>query len=605
MANRIPEELIEKIRLDNDIVDVVSEYVQLKKQGRNYFGLCPFHGENTPSFSVAPEKQIYHCFGCGSGGNVLTFIMNIEGLDFIEAAQHLAKRSNTELPLMERSEESTPSEGANHEIRKAFDLLKKYYHHLLVNTKDGREGLEYLDDRGFTRDVIETFGLGYAQDSWESTTIFLKKRGYSLNKMTEAGILATRQDGEAVDRFRHRIMFPIWNYRGETIAFGGRVIGDDSPKYLNSPESPIFRKSQTLYGFHLARKAMRRESVAILFEGYVDVIAAWSAGVHNGVATLGTALTEEQAGILRRTVDTVIICYDGDDAGITASDRAAKLLQQVGCQVKVALLPESMDPDDYIRAYGAESFQTGVIGASVTYMSYKMRMLRRGKNLQEAGDRIQYIEEVLTEVANLSKAVEREHYLNQLADEFSMSLDTLKDEQRRIYYQLRKSKDNQSFQRDNKQQKPLLIQKKLLPAFHNAERYLLAHMFQDYLISEKVQERVGCSFNIDVHNAIAVMLYGYYEESDRLDIGDFMQRIEDEQIRNLVSDIAMLDVSEEVSDEALEDYIRLILNHPKWQEIQHIERELREAERLQDFEMAAQIAMKMHELKKQLKRSSL
>ncbi|WLR49873.1 DNA primase [Bacillus tianshenii] len=602
MTNRIPEDTIEKIRSENDIVDVVSEYVQLKKQGRNYFGLCPFHGEKTPSFSVAPDKQIYHCFGCGAGGNVISFIMNIEGQEFPEAAKMLADRANIELPQFEQSDRYADSPSGTNETRKAHDLLKKFYHHLLVNTKEGRRGLEYLKDRGFTNDVIEAFELGYAPDSWETTAVFLEKRGFQLDKMSAAGILAQRQqDGVYYDRFRERVMFPIWNQRGDVIAFGGRAIGDGNPKYLNSPETDLFKKGRNLYGFHLARKTMRKESTAVLFEGYIDVISAWSAGVTNGVATLGTSLTEEQADLLHRLVDTVIICYDSDDAGMDAADRAAKMLQATGCQVKVAVMPDGMDPDDYIRKHGAESFRKGVIGASLTYMSYKMRLLRKGKNFQEAGDRIQYIEDILKEITKLSKAVEREHYLKQLADEFSISLDTLKDEQRRIYYQTRKSKDNPSFERNNKHQYKVLTQKKLLPAFHNAERYLLAHMLQDAYIAEKIQDEIACSFNIDEHNAIAIMLYAYYEEHDTLEISDFMHRIEDEGLRNLVSDLAMLEVNAEVSEHELSDYIRCVLDHPRWKEVHEFEQEKKEAERQQDIVRAAQIGMKIIELKKQLK----
>lgn len=604
MTNRIPEDVIEKIRLENDIVEIVSEYVQLKKQGRNYFGLCPFHGENTPSFSVAPDKQIYHCFGCGAGGNVISFIMNIEGQEFPEALRMLAERANIALPQLEQQDKYVELSANTSDSRKAHELLKKFYHHLLVNTKEGRNGLEYLQARGFTNEAIQTFELGYAPDAWEATAVFLEKRGFKLEKMAETGILSKRQQGEGYyDRFRQRVMFPIWSHRGEVIAFGGRALGEGNPKYLNSPETDIFKKGQTLYGFHLARKTMRKESTAVLFEGYADVISAWSAGIRNGIATLGTSLTEEQAQILHRVVDTVVICYDSDDAGMEAADRAATILQRIGCQVKVAVMPDGMDPDDYIRKHGSESFRKSVIGASLTYMSYKMRLLRKGKNLQEAGDRIQYIEETLQEITNLSKAVEREHYLKQLADEFSMSFDTLKDEQHRIYRQMQKSKGKQSVERNSVHHHKILTGKKLLPAFHNAERYLLAHMIQDPYIAEKIQDEIGCSFNIDAHNAIAIMLYAYYADYSAMDISKFMQRIEDEDLRSLVSELAMLDVNSDVSEQELSDYIRRILDHPKWKDIYAFEQEKKEAERRQEVERAAQIAMQIIELKKQLKHS--
>ena len=604
MGNRIPEETIEEIRNKVDIVDVISEYIQLKKQGRNYFGLCPFHGEKTPSFSVSADKQIYHCFGCGAGGNVFSFLMNIENCTFMEAAATLAEKVHINLPIQNEGSPFSEKSPDYAEMFRAHDLLQKFYHHLLVNTKEGTMAIEYLQQRGFTEDVINSFKIGYAPNTWDAASRFLEKRGFNLHEMAKAGLIVRKDsDGTYFDRFRDRIMFPIWDNQGRTIAFGGRILYEGEPKYLNSPETKIFNKSKTLYGLHLARPEIRKKQQVVLFEGYVDVIAAHRAGVENGVASLGTSLTDEQANIIRRNTENVTICYDSDNAGINAAYRAATILTNAGCTVRVAKMPEGLDPDDYIRAYGYESFQNNVIGTSLTLMAFKIEYLRRGKNLQDEGELVAYIEEVLKEISLLPKAVERDRYLRALSEEFSISLDALKSEQYQIYRRLRKNKDISAFNRNNNNNfsKKIVAKKKLLPAYYNAERMILSHMLRSEEITLKVKEQIGCSFNIDVHNAIALFVYGYFEEGNVPDVGAILQRIEDEQLRRIVSELAMLNININMSDEELSDYIKQVLNYPKWLKIKDIETEKLEALKQQDIITAAQLAKKIIEMKKHLK----
>ncbi len=604
MGNRIPEETIEEIRNKVDIVDVISEYIQLKKQGRNYFGLCPFHGEKTPSFSVSADKQIYHCFGCGAGGNVFSFLMNIENYTFMEAAATLAEKVHINLPIQNEGSPFSEKSPDYAEMFRAHDLLQKFYHHLLVNTKEGTVAIEYLQQRGFTEEVINRFKIGYAPNTWDAASRFLEKRGFNLHEMAKAGLIVRKDsDGTYFDRFRDRIMFPIWDNQGRTIAFGGRILYEGEPKYLNSPETKIFNKSKTLYGLHLARPEIRKKQQVILFEGYVDVIAAHRAGVENGVASLGTSLTDEQANIIRRNTENVTICYDSDNAGINAAYRAASVLTNAGCTVRVSKMPEGFDPDDYIRTYGYESFQNNVIGTSLTLMVFKIEFLRRGKNLQDEGELVSYIEEVLKEISLLPKAVERDRYLRALSEEFSISLDALKSEQYQIYRRLRKNKDISAFNRNNNNNntKKIVAKKKLLPAYYNAERILLAHMLRSEDITIKVKEQIGCSFNIDVHNAVALFVYGYFEEGNAPDVGAILQRIEDEQLRRIVSELAMLNININISDEELSDYIKQVLNYPKWLKIKEIETEKLEALKQQDIITAAQLAKKIIEMKKQLK----
>src|SRR5699024_4673040 len=368
MYKGITESAVEDVRHQNDIVEVVEEYVQLKKQGRNYFGLCPFHDEKSPSFSVNNEKQIFHCFGCGKGGNVITFMMEKEAFPFQEAVRFLADRAGISIALPNNTTESTSEESAT--ILSSHDWLAKYYHHLLKYADNGKKGLEYLTERGITEATIEEFQLGFSPRESELTVQFLKNKGFHTQSLIKIGLLATSDNTSFRDVFRGRIIFPIKNHLGRPVAFGGRAFQEEEPKYLNSPEHELFHKGSLLYHFHAAKNHIRKQNQAIIFEGYMDVIAAHQAGIKNGVATLGTSLTTQQAKLLKRYVDTVVICYDGDEAGIQASFEAANILHQQGCTVKIAQVKDKMDPDDYIQMFGGKQFVEQVIDLSDSYFSF-------------------------------------------------------------------------------------------------------------------------------------------------------------------------------------------------------------------------------------------
>ncbi|PLR68168.1 DNA primase [Bacillus sp. UMB0893] len=601
MTNRIPDEIIEKIQQSADIVDVVSEYVQLKKQGRNHFGLCPFHGEKSPSFSVSHDKQIYHCFGCGAGGNVFSFLMQIEGYSFVEAALALADKLHIDLPDQINPVQPKDANSENEKMIEAHELLKKFYHHLLVNTNEGQAALDYLTSRGFTKESIEQFEIGYALDSWDFVAKFLTKRGYNPQLMEKAGLLVKKSSSDQyLDRFRNRIMFPIVDHGGRPIAFSGRVLGKEQPKYLNSPETPIFNKSKVLYNFHNARVHIRKNQQVVLFEGFADVISAVRSGVQHSIATMGTSLTEAQAKIIKRNAGDVIICYDSDSAGLEATLRASKTLAAAGCKMRVAALPDGTDPDDYIRTHGPEKFKKDVIGASITLMAFKMQFFRKGKNLQDEGQRLQYIEEILKELSLLENPVEIELYLKQLSGEFSLSMDVLKS-------QMQEKKLNKKPEREKEQQTALAAsafkpqQRRLLPAFHNAERLLIAHMLRNREIAQKVLDRIGLQFNIEEHRAIITYLYAYYEEGNEASVSSFLRKLPGTGLHQFVSDIAMLSVNEDISERELADYIKQVLNHQNWLMIKEKEAEKLEAERQKDFVKAANIAMEVIRLKRDLK----
>ncbi|MET1179832.1 DNA primase [Peribacillus simplex] len=601
MNGRIEDEKINQIREAVDIVDLIGEYVQLKKQGRNYFGLCPFHGENSPSFSVSTEKQIFHCFGCGAGGNIFTFLMDIEGYSFVESAKVLAEKGNVPLDVeINKDSKRSNMPAGSQQMIEAHDLLRKFYHHLLVNTKEGQDALEYLLKRGFTEETIEKFQIGYSLDSWDFVSKFLLKRGFPAEYMEQAGLIIYREKDESYfDRFRNRVMFPIMDHQGNTIAFSGRAMGDDEPKYLNSPETPIFNKSKTLYNFHHARPHIRKKEQAVIFEGFADCISAVGAGVENAVATMGTALTDQHIQLLKRNTDQILICYDSDSAGLNAANRAVNMLQDHEFSVKVALMPDNLDPDDYIKEFGEKSFVSEVIGASLTYMAFKMHYLRRGKNVNNEGDRIQYIEEVLKEISRLPNAVERDHYLRQLSSEFSLSLDALEQQQRQVFFTERKKGTLPQPAAPKKM--ALQYEHKLKPAHHNAEMKLIAHMLKSRDMTFKIQQLLGQTvFHVDEHQAIITYLYAFYEDGHEPDTSFFLTYLPDPNLRRIVSEIEMMSVNEEVTDKELTDCINQVLKYEKLLKIKEKQVEEKDAVRRSDYVTAAQIAMEIIKLRKML-----
>ncbi|MGG4155587.1 DNA primase [Peribacillus muralis] len=601
MNGRIEDEKINQIREAVDIVDLIGEYVQLKKQGRNYFGLCPFHGENSPSFSVSPDKQIFHCFGCGAGGNIFTFLMDIEGYNFVESAKVLAEKGNIPLDVeVNKDSKRSNMPAGSQQMVEAHDLLRKFYHHLLVNTNEGQEALEYLLKRGFSEETIEKFQIGYSLDSWDFVSKFLLKRGFPAEYMEQAGLIIYREKDESYfDRFRNRVMFPIMDHQGNTIAFSGRAMGDDEPKYLNSPETPIFNKSKTLYNFHLARPHIRKKEQVVIFEGFADCISAVRAGVENSVATMGTALTEQHIQLLKRNTDQILICYDSDSAGLNAANRAVNMLQEHDFSVKVSLMPDNLDPDDYIKEFGEKSFVSEVIGASLTYMAFKMHYLRRGKNVNNEGDRIQYIEEVLKEISRLPNAVERDHYLRQISSEFSLSLDALEQQQRQVFFTERKK--GTLPQPAAQKKMALQYEHKLKPAHHNAETKLIAHMLKSRDMSLKIQQLLGqTSFHVDEHQAIITYLYAFYEDGHEPDTSFFLTYLPDPNLRRIVSEIEMMSVNEEVTDKELTDCINQVLKYEKLLKIKEKQVEEKDAVRRSDYVTAAQIAMEIIKLRKML-----
>lgn len=602
MTNKIPDDVIERVKQANDIVDVVGEFVHLKKRGKNYFGLCPFHDENTPSFSVAEDKQIYHCFGCNKGGNVLSFIMEIEGVSFYESLVFLAERGAIELPSIQQGRHA-PKNEEHTKLLEAYDWLSKLYHHVLRYSKDGEEGLAYLKSRGLSEESIDTFQLGYAPNKAHFTATFLEKKGFHKQLLLKSGLLSEREGNDVTDPFRGRIIFPIRNHIGKVIAFGGRTISDGRPKYLNSAESPLFQKSQMLYNFDEARKHMRKTNEVVLCEGQMDAIAITEAGVPHVVATLGTALTEYQAKLLKRYVDTVIICYDGDEAGLEASYRAALLLQNSGCTIKVSQLSADMDPDSYIQTYGKSAFKAQLIDNSQSFVSFYMRYIKREYNVQSESDRVQYIKRIIQHIATLESSIEREHHLQDISKEYNLSMESLQTELLEHVNRIEQSQDKTAQTRYTSKGSAWTKKERLLPAYQNAERKLIAYMLQDPNIARKVENEIEAQFNVDAHKIIVTYLYAFYEDEDSPDISSFIERLPEDGLKHLVTELAMIPLVDIIDYEEIDDYIQIIYRESNdMKQLSDYEEQQKLAVQQNDHSKAAEIAQKIINIEKQLKK---
>lgn len=608
MANgRIPDEVIAAVLKHHDITDVVGKYVHLTKQGHYLKGLCPFHSEKTPSFTVTPERQIFHCFGCGAGGNSIQFVMQVEGLTFSEAVRQLAEEAGIKAGWDDSGSEPTPEQLERSDLLKAYELAARVYSSILMNTVQGRDALAYLRSRGMSDELIHTFQIGYAPNMWDALVKQLDKSGFLLPQMERGGLISVRTGEQGyVDKFRDRVMIPIHDFKGRIIAFGGRAMGDVQPKYLNSPETMLFHKSRSLFNLHRARQDIRKREQVVLLEGYFDVIRSWEAGVHHCVATMGTALTGEHAEAIKRLAPEVVICYDGDNAGQSASYKSLALLEQAGLNVKVAMLPDGKDPDEYIASFGPERFVREIIEGAVTATKFKLLYMRRGFRLQDEAERLRYLRSAGKLIAELPSPLEREHYIRELASEFSVSLEALKQDVAEIVLRREKTLpagDNNANLWNNVRNNRKAAERvpPLLPAVHNAERLLLAVMMHDRDVCKHVEERLGDGFTVEAHAVLAAYLYAFYAQNDEPDISKYMALLQDAELGRLASSIGMIGASHAVNERVIDDYIGAIKNAPLQQAIKRKEEEAIHAERMGDPLRAAQIRVELITLEKQLR----
>ena len=416
------ESLIEEVRMKNDIVDVVSGYVKLQKKGSSYFGLCPFHNEKSPSFSVSPSKQMYYCFGCGAGGNVLTFIMEYENYSFPEALKYLADRVGVELPQQEMNEEMKRQQDLRSRILEMNKMAAKYYYYQL-RSEHGIQAMNYLKGRKLSDETIHKFGLGYSTKYGNDLYKYLKSKGISDELLAQSGLMNVDEKRGMYDKFWNRVIFPIMDVNGRVIGFGGRVMGDGKPKYLNSPETKVFDKSRNLYGLNIARTS--RKKYMLVCEGYMDVISMHQAGFTQAVASLGTAFTAGQANMLRRYAREVILAYDSDGAGVNAALRAIGILKEVELTGKVLNLEPYKDPDEFIKNEGAEKFQQRINEAENSFF-FELRILQRDYNLKDPESKTQFHREIAKKLCEFSEDVERDNYIQAVADKYLIGYENLR-----------------------------------------------------------------------------------------------------------------------------------------------------------------------------------
>ena len=409
---RYPREVIDEVRLQNDIVEVISQYVPLKQKGNSYFGLCPFHNEKTASFSVNSEKQFYYCFGCGAAGNVFSFLMEMENIDFPEAMKKLAERAHITLPEPEKSAEVIAAEQTKQRLFDIHTAAGRYFYECLQEDQ-GKEARAYLAKRQMDPRMARKFGIGYSPDSYDALLKHLKEKGFNLSDILKSGLVLENKDGKGYhDRFRGRLMFPIFDVQGRVVGFGGRILAKGEPKYLNSPETILFSKSRNLYGLNFAKAAKKRE--LILVEGYMDMLSIYQAGFRNVVASLGTAFNQEHARTLKRFADDVILLYDSDEAGTNAALRAIPVLVKNGFRVKVTQVPDGKDPDEFIKAKGAAEFSKLLINA-VHYISFEIACIQRKYNLKNPEHRVRFATEAAETLAKLDSEIERNVYLGEVS----------------------------------------------------------------------------------------------------------------------------------------------------------------------------------------------
>ena len=425
---RYSEELIEEIKNSNDIVDVISQYVNLKRSGRNFFGLCPFHKEKSPSFSVSPDKQIFHCFGCGAGGNVIHFISKIENADFKEAIGILANRAGIELPTLNNYEDNKTAL-LKSKVYEINQIAAEFYHQNLYKPTS-KIGQEYIKKRKLDNRTLKSFLIGYSGNFDELYRI-LKQNGFTEEEILASSLVNKTDDGKYIDRFRKRVMFPIQDTRNKVIAFGGRVTDDSKPKYINSPENIVYSKGRHLFGLNVAKRGELKN--IIIVEGYMDAISLYQRGITNVVASLGTALTEAQGRLLRRYSERVTIGYDSDGAGQAATLRGLEILQNIGCDVRILQISGAKDPDEYVIKYGPERFLKCVEQA-ISLVEFKVKMLKQSLKLDNINDKIKFLNQVAKILSNVTNSIERELYVEKIANEYNVSKEAIYGEVNKLIY---------------------------------------------------------------------------------------------------------------------------------------------------------------------------
>ena len=546
---RYSDELIEEIRQNNDIVDVISQYVHLKRSGRNFFGLCPFHNEKSPSFSVSPDKQIFHCFGCGVGGNVYTFLMKIEGINFIEAVQTLAERANIVLPTLENSADSAKEE-LKAKVFKVNEYAADFYHKNLYKP-EAKMAQEYVKKRKLTNGTLEAFQIGFS-GKFNELYQELKKQGFQDQEMLESGLVNRNERGQYIDRYRNRLMFPICDARGRVIAFGGRVLDDSKPKYINSPENVVYSKGRNLFGLNVAKKGDLKK--ILIVEGYMDVISLHQRGITNVVAPLGTALTEQQGWLLRKNSEQIILSFDSDEAGLNAKIRAMDILQNMGCDIRVLQMEGAKDPDEYIIKYGNARF-SNLIEKAISVLEFKVKLLKRDLNLENINDKIKFLNEIAKLIAKIDNTIERELYIDKISREYQISKEAIYAEVNKLTYANEKSEKTLE-----KTQIPVIhkeVEQKVIPeSVKKRENTVLSILLTGKLeFYEILKQNIQVEdFKDELNQKILKKLYEEFQKSNN-NINSILDNLTEEE-QNRITEIMAVDYGIQDMEKAIDDIIQ-------------------------------------------------
>lgn len=604
IAGRIPEAFIEEVRQKTNIVDVVSQYVQLKKQGKNLFGLCPFHEEKTPSFSVTEDKQIFNCFSCHRGGNVFKFIMDIEDISFPEAVLKVADFSDISLPQDLATQKATADQSQAQQLRQLYQDVQVLYTHILLKTKIGEPALDYLQNRQLDERAINKFGLGFAPDQSDLLLNFLKTRHVSRELMVRSGLFAQRQDGQLIDRFRNRVMFPIWDQSGRVIAFSGRLLtkSDNEPKYLNSPETEIFQKRDVLYHFAQAKREIRQTKTAYLFEGFMDVISAYRAGVTNGIASMGTSLTSDQLYLLSRAAQRLIICYDGDEPGQNAIADALKLVKERPFEIGVVMLPNGQDPDEYIKAHGAEAFQQQLEGHVLTPVAFELQRLAGQYNFSVDNERLAYVQSALQTLVTIESTVEQDLYLRQVADQANVDLTALKTEftnAARQYQRKERAKKRQTRLTTQQTSSAPPILNVVLNRTEISERRLLNLAIGDPTLCQQLLDQADFAFNNPQLQTLFENWQQYLQTESQHDVAGFADFLTPDQ-QPLLMEVEMMPLPDEISDAEINDYIHNIQTAHLDQRLKNAQQQVKRAAEQGDGDAEMKWLNELLQLKRQL-----
>jgi DNA primase len=588
---RIPEDILERIRDATDIVDVVSEHVQLGKKGRSFFGLCPFHDEKSPSFSVNPDRQIYHCFGCGVGGNVFKFLQEVDRVTFMEAVKFLAERTGINLP--ERPGPSREEADSADRLYRANDLAQKYFHHMLLNDEAGTKAREYLLGRRLEPETIERFGIGYATPGWDGLLKAAGHRNLPPQIMEQAGLALPRQSGNGhYDRFRDRVTFPIANLSNRTIAFGARALQpDQEPKYLNSPETPIYHKGRVLYGLSDTRDAVRRQDSVIVVEGYMDLISLAQAGIEHVAATSGTALTEDHCRTLARYAHKVVLLFDGDAAGSTAAMRGLEVLLSTKIDARVVSLPPEHDPDTFVQEHGPDTLLARAENAQ-SALDFYLQQLALHHDLSSVEGKSRAVETfkpLLTKLDKPQDAIRRDLLLREVSQRLSIDEQALRDEVKASARHPRAPRRIENEPRQAPLPDPPKLELEFIGLLLNFPQYI-PDTAREFAIETLTDPRV---------QALCRMLFNRHAENKTIDVGMMINELDDDTLSRLITKCEAEGFDEEQSEQQWRDYLRHFQKKSNQAHIDAARQALGQAAASNDEDEIARISTELVQLNRQ------